>query len=319
MNPKTTPRLFLAPMEGLGAIEFRKMLAVIGGFDECCTEFIRIPTNPHIPSLVGRYNPNATWPIPQAAQLMGVNAKDLAEAAYLLGEKGAPRVELNCGCPSNTVTGKGAGSSLLDTPDALFEILALMCQKCPVPVTAKLRIGVNDDLNFQKNIRLVEEAGCKMLTLHARTKSDGYLHPARWEYIQEAKKQLRIPVCGNGDITSAEKGLEMLSKTGCDHLMIGRKAASDPFIFKKIRCALEKRDFIEDIPLLFKALEVFFQEIFHRESPMGSIKQLGSFLLSDDPVLRREFLTRSYSSTLEAKGQLIGSLENLFFSLSHSK
>ncbi len=318
MQQKTAPRLFLAPMEGLGAIEFRKMLAVIGGVDECCTEFIRIPTNPHIPSLVSKYNPQATTPIPQAAQVMGVNAKDLAETAYLLGLKGAPRVELNCGCPSNTVTGKGAGSSLLDTPDLLFEILFEMCRRCPVPVTAKLRIGVNDDLNFQKNIRLVQDAGCAMLTLHARTKSDGYLHPARWEYIAEAKKQLQIPVCGNGDITTAQKGLEMLEKTGCDHLMIGRRAASDPFIFKKIRCALEKRSFIQDISLLFKGLEVFFNEIFLRESPMGSIKQLGSFLLSEDIQLRRTFLTKPYTTTFEAKEQLIQSLETLFSSLSYS-
>ncbi|MBM3196171.1 MAG: tRNA-dihydrouridine synthase family protein [Chlamydiae bacterium] len=316
MYLKTSPLLFLAPMEGLGAIEFRKMLALIGGFDECCTEFIRIPSHPHIPSLVNKYDPKATWPIPQAAQLMGVNAKDLAEAAYQLGLKGAPRVELNCGCPSNTVTGKGAGSSLLDTPDTLFEILTQMCQKCPVPVTAKIRIGVNDDLNFQKNIRLVEEAGCQMLTLHARTKSDGYLHPARWEYIQEAKKQLRIPVCGNGDITTEDKALEMLEKTGCDHLMIGRRAASDPFIFRKIRCKLEKRDFVEDTLLLFKALDLFFTEIFQRTSPIGSIKQLGSFLLSSRVEIRQDFLTKPYNSSHDAKQHLIECLEKLF-SLQH--
>lgn len=298
-NPSTT-RLYLAPMEGLGAIEFRKMLATIGGFDECCTEFIRIPTNPHIPSLIKDFNPMATSPIPQAAQLMGVQPMHLAEAALLLAEKGAHRVELNCGCPSNTVTGKGAGSSLLDTPDLLFEILYQMCKKCPVPVTAKLRIGVENDQNFLKNIRLVEEAGCKMLTLHARTKKDGYTHPARWGYIKEAKKVLKIPVCGNGDITSAQSAIDMLETTGCDHLMIGRQAAKDPFIFHRIRSALEKRPFKEDIPLLLKGLEVFFHEILKRHSPMGSIKQLASYLFSQDLELKKEFLTQGYQTAQEA-------------------
>ena len=298
-NPSTT-RLYLAPMEGLGAIEFRKMLATIGGFDECCTEFIRIPTNPHIPSLIKDFNPMATSPIPQAAQLMGVQPMHLAEAALLLAEKGAHRVELNCGCPSNTVTGKGAGSSLLDTPDLLFEILYQMCKKCPVPVTAKLRIGVENDQNFLKNIRLVEEAGCKMLTLHARTKKDGYTHPARWGYIKEAKKVLKIPVCGNGDITSAQSAIDMLETTGCDHLMIGRQAAKDPFIFHRIRSALEKRPFKEDIPLLLKGPEVFSHEILKRHSPMGSIKQLASYLFSQDLELKKEFLTQGYQTAQEA-------------------
>lgn len=295
-------------MEGLGAIEFRKMLAVIGGFDECCTEFIRIPQNPHIPSLIRDFDPKATSPIPQAVQLMGVNPAHLAHAAFLLAEKGAHRVELNCGCPSSTVTGKGAGSSLLDTPDLLFEILYQMAQKCPVPVTAKLRIGVNDDKNFQNNIRLVEEAGCKMLTLHARTKADGYTHPARWEYIQEAKKQLSIPVCGNGDITTAESAIEMLNQTGCDHLMIGRQAARDPFIFRKIRSTLNGTPFTEDLPLLCQALDLFFDKILERGNPLGAIKQLGSFLLSSNPSLRKGFLTSSFANPLEAKKLLSDSL-----------
>lgn len=310
-SPSST-RLYLAPMEGLGAIEFRKMLATIGGFDECCTEFIRIPTNPHIPSLIKDFNPKDTSPIPQAAQLMGVQPMHLAEAAFLLAQKGAHRVELNCGCPSNTVTGKGAGSSLLDTPDLLFEILYQMCQKCPVPVTAKLRIGVEDDQNFLKNIHLVEDAGCKMLTLHARTKKDGYTHPARWEYIKEAKKRLKIPVCGNGDITSAQSAIDMLESTGCDYLMIGRQAAKDPFIFHRIRCALEKRPFEENFSLLFEGLRVFFHEILKRHSPMGSIKQLGSYLFSQDLEVKKEFLTQGYQTPQEAIDSFYRNCDKLY-------
>jgi tRNA-dihydrouridine synthase len=146
----------------------------------------------------------------------------------------------------------------------------------------------------------VEDAGCKMLTLHARTKKDGYTHPARWDYIKEAKKELKIPVCGNGDITSAQSAIDMLELTGCDHLMIGRQAAKDPFIFHRIRCALEGRPFKEDLPLLFEGLRVFFHEILKRHSPMGSIKQLGSYLFSQDLEIKKGFLTQGYQSAQEA-------------------
>ncbi len=132
------PYLILAPMEGVGDRSFRKAMASIGGFDEAVRDFLRVPMNGHIKSLSLRYESDELDPIPLAAQLMGADALLMAQMAFEMQERGAPRVDFNCGCPSNTVTGKGAGSSLLRDPSLLYEIAKAMCQAVSIPVTAKL-------------------------------------------------------------------------------------------------------------------------------------------------------------------------------------
>lgn len=110
------PYLFLAPMEGVGDRCFRRAMASVGGFDEAVTDFLRVPTNAHIQSLARVYEAGETHPIPLAVQLMGSDAELMAAMAQEVEKRGAPRIDLNCGCPSNTVTGRGAGSSLLKDP-----------------------------------------------------------------------------------------------------------------------------------------------------------------------------------------------------------
>src|SRR5690242_20501373 len=119
-HPSGCPYLFLAPMEGVGDKPFRKAMASIGGFDEAVTEFIRVPCNAHVESLAKIYEAEELSPIPLAAQIMGSDPYLMAEMGKELVKRGAKRIDINCGCPSNTVTGKGAGSSLLKNPDHLF-------------------------------------------------------------------------------------------------------------------------------------------------------------------------------------------------------
>ena len=160
------PKLYLAPMEGVATWFFRKAITQIGGFDECCTEFIRVPSNGACRSLANSYNKDHTFPIAQAAQIMGSIPSLMQEMTGYLIEKGAPRIDLNCGCPSNVVTGKGSGSSLLKTPDLIYEILCAMKKISTVPITAKVRIGYEDTTLFEENIKAVEEAGCSFITIH---------------------------------------------------------------------------------------------------------------------------------------------------------
>jgi len=156
-NKDGCPTLLLAPMEGLGDLTFRRAMATIGGFDQACTEFLRVPMNAHIPSLAKRYNPKDTYPIPQAAQLMGSDPILMAEMAKAVAERGAPRIDLNCGCPSNTVTGRGAGSSLLKDPNHLHKVAKAMVDAVNIPVTAKLRSGFEDISLFKENIIAAQE------------------------------------------------------------------------------------------------------------------------------------------------------------------
>jgi tRNA-dihydrouridine synthase C len=229
------PRLFVAPMEGVGDKPFRQAMAAVGGFDEICTEFLRVPANAHVASLAAKYDPNELGATPLAVQIMGQNPALMGEMAYQLAMRGAPRIEINCGCPSNTVTGKGAGSSLLRTPELLHEIarqMVLAAGDCPVSL--KMRLGYEDTQRFFENLDAAERSGIQFLTIHGRTKEQRYQGYAHWGMIAEAKRRVAIPLVANGDIQTPLDALHIARITGCDGIMIGRGAVARPWIFHQI-------------------------------------------------------------------------------------
>ena len=296
------PYLFLAPMEGVGDRCFRKAMASIGGYDEGVTDFIRVPTNAHVKSLAKPYDPLETAPIPLAAQIMGSDQQLMGAMAQELETRGAPRIDLNCGCPSNTVTGRGAGSSLLKTPDLLHNVAKTMVKSVKVPVTIKMRSGFEDTSMFKENLLAAQESGVRYITLHPRTKVDGYGPPAKWELIAEAKQILKIPLVGNGDILNPEDAVRMVRQTGCDALMIGRGAVINPFIFHQIRSYFSGIPYKPEWSKLARYFEVYVSEI-TPESPnkgkVNKLKQLMSFLFKCNPTLlqhRQEILKSSHSS-----------------------
>jgi len=282
-------------MEGVGDFPFLRAMAKIGGFDWACTEFIRVPLTPHIPSLAKEYEPGVTGSIPLAAQLMGSDPEKMGEMAAAIEQRGAPRIDLNCGCPSNTVTGKGAGSSLLKTPDLLHAVLKSMVQSVQIPVTAKLRSGFSDTSLFRENLLAAQEAGIAFLTLPPRTKEDGYGPPARWDLIAEAKSILRIPLIGNGDVRLPQDAFSLVEQTGCDGVMIGRGAVANPWIFQEIRSSA----------LVEKEPRLFFDTLLGHTDPdvplkskIAKLKQIVSFRLLKDER-RSHYLSRQYDSTDE--------------------
>lgn len=289
--------LFLAPMEGVGDRPFRRAMATVGGFDQACTEFLRVPMNAHIPSLSKHYSPDETHPIPQAAQIMGAEPFLMAEMARALEERGAPRIDLNCGCPSNTVTGRGAGSSLLKTPELLYEIARSMVNAVSIPVSLKMRSGFSDISLFRENLLAAQESGIVFLTVHPRTKEDGYGPPARWELIAEAKSLLSIPIIGNGDILTVKDAERMVKETKCDGLMIGRGAVINPWIFHEIR----GNRFLKTAESLELFYRTFIEELYP-ETPLktriNKLKQIASFQFRKNEkliALRSSILTGSYS------------------------
>jgi len=229
------PYLQLAPMEGVGDRCFRKAMASVGGFDEAVRDFIRVPRHAHVKSLSREYAADELSPIPLAAQLMGSDPDLMAAMAQEMQLKDAPRIDVNCGCPSNTVTGKGAGSSLLKDPNFVYEVAKSVVKAVSIPVTIKMRSGFEDISLFKENLLAAQESGVRYITLHPRTKVDGYGPPARWDLIAEAKTLLKIPVVGNGDILNVAGALDMLRITKCDALMIGRGSIMNPFLFHQIR------------------------------------------------------------------------------------
>jgi nifR3 family TIM-barrel protein len=278
--PSGCPFLLLAPMEGVGDRSFRVAMASIGGFDEAVTDFLRVPANAHVPSLGCRFDPHETLPIPIAVQVMGSDLSLMAEMASYLEGRGAHRIDINCGCPSNTVTGRGAGSSLLKDPTALHEVARAVVAAVNIPVTVKMRIGFDDTSLFEENILAAEESGISYITLHPRTKADGYGPPARWEYIARAKELLKIPVVGNGDILTVKDALRMLSETGCDALMIGRGAVINPFLFHQIKAHFSSQQYRpcwEDLEAFFASFIKELPEAMTARVKVNKLKQLMSF------------------------------------------
>lgn len=299
-NKDGCPFLILAPMEGVGDHCFRKAMASIGGFDEAVTEFLRVPTNAHVESLAKRYIADETAPIPLAAQIMGSDPTLLAGMAVEIERRGAPRIDLNCGCPSNTVTGRGAGSSLLKDPSFLYENAKAIVNAVTIPVTIKMRSGYEDTSLFKENLLAVQESGASYVTIHPRTKAEGYGPPARWELIAEAKSLLKIPVVGNGDILYVADVLRMLKETNCDAIMIGRGSVMNPFVFQQVKAYFSKTSFLPSWNLLENYLKVYLHAIVPETSQrtkINKMKQLLGFLFKGHKGLaerRQEMLTTTY-------------------------
>jgi len=299
------PKLYLAPMEGVATWFFRKALTTIGGFDEACTEFIRVPMNAACKLLSQAYQKDTTYPIAQAAQIMGSEPELMAEMTGYLIERGAPRVDLNCGCPSNVVTGKGAGSSLLKTPSRVYDILKAMKKASSVPITIKMRAGFEDTSLFEENLKAIEEAGPAFITIHPRTKVQGYTGSADWSLIKKAKSLIQIPIVGNGDIKTADDAHRMLTETGCDALMIGRGVLMNPWLFHEIKASFNE----PSAPFSYETLETYIETYLSlmpkHITTLGSVcmlKQLYGYLLWGDEAFlekRKAMLRKDYNSNQE--------------------
>lgn len=184
---------------------------------------------------------------PVAAQMVGSKPHLAKQSAHILRDLGFDLIDLNCGCPVDKVTMDGSGSGLLKEPEKIGEILSQMKEGAgDIPITVKIRAGW-DDQNIQtaKICKIAEEAGACAITIHGRTREQGYAGTANWDWILEAKKVAKkIKVIGNGDITSPQKALSIFSQTGCDAILISRATLGKPWIVSEILAAMEGRDFI---------------------------------------------------------------------------
>jgi nifR3 family TIM-barrel protein len=282
------PFLILAPMEGVGDRCFRKAMAAIGGFDEAVRDFLRVPRNAHIKSLAAAYDPKELAPLPLIVQLMGSEPDLMAEMAQEMQSRGATRIDLNCGCPSNRVNGRGAGSSLLKDPQFVYEVAKAMVEAVSIPVTIKMRSGYEDTSLFKENLLAAQESGVAYITLHPRTKIDGYGPPARWDLIAEAKAFLKVPVVGNGDILTVDDALEILRLTQCDALMIGRGSLINPFIFHQIKAHFSKQSYQPEWKDLLRYFEAYLLEMAQGipiKVKINKLKQLMSFIFKGNAAL----------------------------------
>ncbi len=236
-------RVMLAPMEGVIDHSMRELLCQAGSIDRCVTEFIRT-TNQLLPSKIFyRYCPelsnqgHTSCGVPVYIQLLGSNPLVLAENAARAAQLGAPGIDLNFGCPAKKVNNSGGGSILLQEPSLLFDIVQAVRSSVPadIPVTAKIRLGFNDSNNFHQNVKAIIDAGANELTIHARTKRDGYKPPAYWQYLADVSSNSPIPIIANGEIWNTENYSSCLSQSRCHDVMLGRGILANPNLSTQIK------------------------------------------------------------------------------------
>lgn len=230
------PALVLAPMEGVTDAPMRTLLTERGGYSFCVSEFLRISQEippartyyEHVPELLSGCKTQSGVPV--QIQLLGGNEEKLAKSALIACELGAGAIDLNFGCPAPTVNRHDGGASLLKHPHRLRSIVEAVRKAVPkeIPVSAKLRLGWENPEDIYLNAEQACLGGASWLTIHARTRMQGYAPPAHWKFIGEVRRRLGIPIVANGEIWSLEDFLRCQDETGCRHFMLGRGSLGDP-------------------------------------------------------------------------------------------
>jgi tRNA-dihydrouridine synthase B len=229
--------VFVAPMAGVTDRPFRQLCRAFGA-GHAVSEMVTSRRDLWNSLKTSRRADHQGEPGPIAVQIAGTDAQMMAEAAVYNVERGAQIIDINMGCPAKKVCNKWAGSALMqDEPLALAIVEAVVAACAPrnVPVTLKMRTGWCDaERNAVRIARAAEAAGVAMVTVHGRTREQGYKGHAEYDTVAAVKAALRIPVVANGDIDSPEKARDVLRLTGADAVMIGRAAQGRPWIFKEI-------------------------------------------------------------------------------------
>ena len=233
-NLEVKSRVLQSPLSGVTDLVFRRLVRRYAPESMLYTEMVNATGLHYVKELpqIMEVDPNEK---PISIQLFDCRPDFLAEAAIKAVEEGADTIDINMGCPVNKITKNGGGSSLLRDPETAAAIVKSVSKAVNVPVTVKTRIGWNDDeINIIQFAKKMEDSGAQMITVHGRTRAQGYNGNARWEWIKKVKETVSIPVIGNGDIFSVEAAVKCLIETGADGVMCSRGTLGYPFLVGEV-------------------------------------------------------------------------------------
>jgi tRNA-dihydrouridine synthase B len=333
------PATVLAPMAGVTDTVFRRFIRNLGGCGLIMTEFTSADgVLRKKDQKAKRYLHFYEDEHPISAQLFGSDPQVMAEAARMVEGLGFDLVDLNLGCPAKKVVKCNGGSGLLRDLPAIGRIFEAVRASVTIPFTVKFRAGWSDDeIVCVELARMAESCGLAAVALHARTREQGYSGNARWEWIAAIKDAVKIPVIGNGDIRSPEDACAMVTQTGCDAVMIGRSAPSNPWIFRQIeqycvgmdreghdfsradnaansRTALAAEGQLYDQPSeadRYQMIRTYFQMLIEEELPdaVGKMKQFASWFTHGVPggAALRKAIYESKSAV-----EILGKVEEFF-------
>jgi tRNA-dihydrouridine synthase C len=286
--------IVLAPMEGLLDFVLRDILTRVGGIDRCVSEFIRV-TNTLLPErafirvvpelLTGGHTFAG---VPVRAQLLGSDPVCLAENAARLASLGPNGIDLNFGCPAKLVNRHGGGAALLDDPELIHAIVLAVRRAVPahLPVSAKMRLGFNDDSRAEECAMAMQAGGAGELVVHGRTKANGYRPPAYWDRIADVRQAVNIPVVANGEIWTVEDAARCREISGCNTLMIGRGLVTNPGLALQINGGIRPNGAgIAPSTITWQAMQPFIADFWRlvrtrldRRQQAGRLKQWLNFM-----------------------------------------
>ena len=290
-NVTVAPATVLAPMAGVTDTVFRRFIRNLGGCGLIMTEF----TSSHGVSAhlraqgkaktqnrtLRRYLAFEPEEHPISAQLFGAQPEIMADAARVCEDLGFDILDLNFGCPVNKVVKCNGGSGLLRDLPLVEKLLRSVRTAVTIPFTCKFRAGWNDqELVMVQMAKLAEDCGLQAVALHPRTREQGYSGKADWDRIAAIKAEVKIPVIGNGDVVTPEDAVRMVKHTGCDAVMIGRTAASNPWIFRQIEQYLTTGAYDEPTQAdRYEMMRTYYAMLLDRreEDASGKMKQFATY------------------------------------------
>ncbi len=324
-NAVIRPAHILAPMAGITDTVFRRFIKRLGGCGLIMTEFVSSEgmLRQNLKSRRFLYYCEEERPI--TAQIFGADPCRLAEAARMIEDLGFDLIDLNLGCPAKKVV-KCGGSGLLRDLPLLARIFRQIRAAVTIPFTAKIRAGWSDDEIVAVPVaRLAEDCGVEALAIHPRTRVQGYSGRARWEIISEVKSKVRVPVIGNGDVMTPAQAEALWKQTGCDAVMIGRAAPSNPWIFRQMTDYFRVGSYAEPSEAdRYDLIRSYYAMLVQEDTPgaIGKMKQFASWFthgVRNGAELRRGVQSaQSTGEVLERVdcffGALLGSLPGQVFS-----
>lgn len=230
----------LAPMAGVADRAFRELCMSFGA-SYCVSEMVSAKGISYSSKKSAELMEIGEGERPCAVQLFGTEPQTMAQAAVFSLRYHPEVIDINMGCPAPKIAGGGSGAALMKQPELVGKIVRAVSDAVEIPVTVKIRSGFDEEhINAVEIARIAEENGAKALTVHGRTRNQFYAPPVNYDIIRAVKNAVSIPVTANGDIVSAESAKFVYEYTGCDHIMVGRAALGNPWIFREINTYFEK-------------------------------------------------------------------------------
>jgi tRNA-dihydrouridine synthase B len=271
------PPLLLAPMAGLTHSALRQIMSGFGGVGLLSTEMLSARRLPSENPGISPYLIRTVLEKPLSYQLLISTHGDIVPAIDALHKLQPDAIDLNMGCPARSVGNYGAGFALMEHPEDVRRIVVEVRKRTPLPLTAKIRLGVElDDVKLKAFCTMLEDQGIDMLSVHVRLKKESFARRPRWEWVARIKEWIRIPVIVNGGIFSVDDARDSLRVSGADGLMLGRGAVIKPWLFAEIARKLYGCNVAEpavSLPLVYNKFVDLINELFRPERRLGRLKE----------------------------------------------